>query len=436
MKSTVDWIESKKGMISSSSRPPSPSCRNHINSKTDMLLDKARQFYNGTIVPNMGVFLTLVSQLFNCLMVMFCKLLIIDKDFDTPIHPLQILFVRMLITYLFCIFYFVFYEKNKDFPFGPKGLRLLLLLRAVGGFVGVGGQYWSLLYLNVSDTIAITFLAPTITSFMAYIFLGERFTKVEAIGGMVAFCGVVLIAKPHFLLSLFSHIEHDPTVLDDEAGSSLNYRLIGSAFAFCSTFGTGVAMCAIRKIGFNAHPLFMVSIYALFTVVASFVGIIILPGLSFQIPHTTKQWILLTAIGVTGFFMQFLLTAGMQREKAARAIAMTYTQLIYASIFDFFANGTIPQGWSLVGEIVIVLAVFSIIYFKEPPQPPAIVDQNDTDNTFRLDLERDIELKPFKDDVADSQNVEIIHSDAESDDFKVSSDSESDAREGSLEFRR
>ena len=102
-------------------------------------------FYKRTVLPNLGICLTLVSQLFNCMMIMFCKLLITDPDFETPLHPLQILFVRMSITYLFCVIYFVFIEKNKDFPLGPKGYRLLLLLRAAGGFVGVGGQYWSLL---------------------------------------------------------------------------------------------------------------------------------------------------------------------------------------------------------------------------------------------------------------------------------------------------
>jgi len=321
-----------------------------------------KNIYETTIVPNMGVFLTLISQLFNSFMIIFCKLLITDKDLDTPMHPLQILFVRMMITYLFCILYFVYWEKNPDFPFGPKGIRLLLLLRAFGGFIGVGGQYWSLLYLNVSDTVCITFLAPTITSYLAYLVLGERFTRVEAIGGLAAFCGVVLIAKPHFLLTLFNDSPSDPDM-------SSNHKLIGSCFAFFSTFGTAIAMCSIRKIGFRTHPLFMVSIYALFTVFSSFIGIIMIPGLTFKIPFTLRQWTLLITIGVTGFFMQFLLTAGMQRERASRAIAMTYTQLVYASIFDFIANGTIPLGWSLVGEIVICCSVFSIVYFKDASLP-------------------------------------------------------------------
>lgn len=375
-----------------------------------MIPDRFSSFYNATVVPNMGIFLTLISQFFNSIMIIFCKLLITDKDFETPMHPLQILFVRMVITYFFCAIYFLFWEKNSDFPLGPKGYRKLLLLRAAGGFVGVGCQYWSLLYLNVSDTVCITFLAPTVTSFMAYIFLGERFTRVEAIGGIVAFTGVILIAKPHFLLTLFSSSEANA-----DTSESAALRLIGTSFAFASTFGTGTAMCAIRKIGFNAHPLFMVSIYALFTVFASFVGIILLPGLSFQMPKTSTQWTLLTVIGVAGFFMQFLLTAGMQREKAARAIAMTYTQLIYASIFDFFVNGTIPTGWTLVGEIIIVLAVFSIVYFKNSSFSTYTALPTSNDN---IDLEGDVELHNYEDDDV------LLPSEDDESDFKVLSDEE------------
>ncbi|AWU78103.1 uncharacterized protein C5L36_0E01660 [Pichia kudriavzevii] len=371
------------------------------------------KLYEDRIVPNLGVYLTLISQFFNSCMIIFCKLLITDKDFKTPLHPLQILFVRMAITYVFCIIYFVFYERNPNFPLGPKGFRFLHLLRAVGGFVGVVGQYWSLLYLNVSDTVCITFLAPTVTSFMAYIFLGERFTKVEAIGGFTAFCGVLLIAKPRFLLDLLStaSTKISEKITEDDIKDSHN-RLIGSTFAFVSTFGTGTAMCAIRKIGFNSHPLLMVSIYALFTTVASFLGILIIPGIGFQTPHTVKQWTLLIVIGVTGFFMQFLLTAGMQREKAARAIAMTYTQLVYASIFDYITNGKIPQGWSLIGEIIIVLSVFSIVYFKDLNQSSSYTSLRDSDRDLESDAISAIELQ---------DNLEGGDTDSN---FKISSESE------------
>ncbi|KAG0682726.1 hypothetical protein C6P40_003609 [Pichia californica] len=351
-----------------------------------MIIYKLKEYYEQAVLPNIGIILSLISQLFNCLMVMFCKLLLNDKDFETPIHPLQILFVRMLITYIFCLSYLIFIEKNNDLPFGPKKLRFLLFLRALGGFISVCGQYWSLIYLNVSDTVVILFLEPTITAFMAWITLGEIFTKIEAIGGLIAFFGVLLIAKPPFLLYLFHLKENNKENL---INSSNNLRLIGTCLALLSCFGTGISMCSMRKIGFQIHPLFMVSVYALFTIIGSFIGILLIPGLSFQIPHNFKQWSFLIIIGITGFFMQFLLTASIQRERASIATAMIYTQLIYASIFDYFVNNIIPKGLTLIGEIIIIFAVFNIVYFKESNviiEPIVVVD-----------LERDIQLETYQD---------------------------------------
>ncbi|GMM31847.1 hypothetical protein DAMA08_045920 [Martiniozyma asiatica (nom. inval.)] len=353
-------------------------------------LEKAfSRIYNSHIEPNLGVYLALVSQFFNSLMIMFAKLILSDPTTDDQLHPLQILFIRMIFTYAGCIFYFVWYSPDPDFPFGPKGIRFLLLARGVGGFFGVGFQYWSLLYLDVSDTICITFLSPTITSLMASILLGERFTKVEMIGGIAAFFGVILIAKPAFIFG------------DDDQFATAE-RLIGSTFAFCSTFGTAIAMCSIRKIGFRAHPLFMVSVYALVTIFISFFGILILPGISFKWPANIHQWILLTSIGIAGFFMQFLLTAGMQRERAARAIAMNYTQLIYASIFDYIVYNRIPQGWSALGEIIIVAAVFSIVIFKTSnnsvvQRSEGMLNVEEDQLPEEFDLTDDLSSEPYKD---------------------------------------
>lgn len=301
---------------------------------------------------NLGVYLVLVSQLFNAVMILLCKLILTDPTTDSPLHPLQILFIRMVITYGGCIIYFVFYEKDESFPFGPKGIRLLLLARGLGGFVGVGLQYWSLMYLDLSDTICITFLAPTMTSLLASLVLKEKFTRPEMIGGCVAFIGVVMIAQPEFLFS-------------KDISPNSKGQIIGSILAFVSTIGTAVAMCSIRKIGFRSHPLFTVSIYALTTIVVSFAGIVLLPGVGFRLPSNVSQWVYLLLIGFTGFFMQFLLTAGMQREKASRAISMNYTQLLYAGLFDWFFFGKIPHGMAAIGEFIIVCAVFLIVYFKE-----------------------------------------------------------------------
>ncbi|GME70138.1 unnamed protein product [Ambrosiozyma monospora] len=381
---------------------PDPEVSDSINhdsliSSNDNILTR---FYKSKIQPNLGITYSLASQLFNSLMILFCKLLVTPPESQPekqPLHPFQIMFVRMLITYLGCIYYFVRVSPNPDFPFGPKGYRLMMILRGIGGYVSVGGQYMSLMYLDISDTITITFLSPTVTSILASFTLGQVLTKIELGFGGLAFIGVLLIAKPQFLFGG-----------GDEEESALA-RFIGCCFAFFSTFGTAVAMCSIKKIGFHAHPLLTVSFYALVSCLMSAVlGTIFVPDF-YRLPDNFRDWVLILLIGIAGFMKQYLQTTGIQREKkTSRAVAMTYSQLIYASFFDWIFFNHIPGGLELIGECVVVFAVMSIVYFKSADSgdetvPPTSSDANRSKGTEE-ENEFNIDLEDFNDDDLNESN--------------------------------
>lgn len=57
-----------------------------------------------------------------------------------PVDPFLILMVRMLITGVACSLY-LWYRRVPEFPLGPREVRPLLLLRAIGGVLGAGGMY-------------------------------------------------------------------------------------------------------------------------------------------------------------------------------------------------------------------------------------------------------------------------------------------------------
>ena len=156
-------------------------------------------FYSKYIKPNIGLSLLLLSQFLNSIMVTTCKLLVTDKNFNTPIHPAQILFVRMFITYICCLLYMAITRSVPDAPFGLKPIRKLLLLRGLVGFFGVFGMYFSLQYLSLSDAVALTFLVPMVTAFLAFVLLHEKYSILEAICSVFSLAGVVLIAKPTFI---------------------------------------------------------------------------------------------------------------------------------------------------------------------------------------------------------------------------------------------
>ncbi|KAG7771313.1 hypothetical protein KL931_001011 [Ogataea haglerorum] len=332
------------------------------------------EIYENYLRKNSGICFILLGNLFNSFMVFFCKLLLLDKDFDPPIHPLHILAIRMFITYI-CCSYFLWRDPN--YPFGPNGYRIYMILRGLGGFVGVAGQYFALMYLSASDMVAMSFLAPTVTSWMAYVFLGERYTRLEAICGVTAFFGVILVARPSFIF-------HGQETTDEDVSdsseiiesSSATLRLVGTGAILLSCLGTGISMCSIRKIGFHAHPLLTVSFFALITFILSSAGAIIFQ-LRLEIPHTLKQWLLLSIVGIAGFVMQYLSTMGMQREKAARAMSMSYTQLLYTTVLEYLLFNHLPSPLTILGSTIIIGSVMIVILYNS---------EEDEDENFDTEL--------------------------------------------------
>lgn len=56
------------------------------------------------------------------------------------VDPFQVLLVRMLITGIGCTLC-LWIKQVPEFPCGPREVRLILMLRAVGGVLGAGGMY-------------------------------------------------------------------------------------------------------------------------------------------------------------------------------------------------------------------------------------------------------------------------------------------------------
>lgn len=79
---------------------------------------------------NRGVVLVAVSQLFGALMNLSARLLELEAD----MHPLQILFARMSVTTVLSCLY-MWWNKVPHFPLGPPGLRWVLVVRGISGFV-------------------------------------------------------------------------------------------------------------------------------------------------------------------------------------------------------------------------------------------------------------------------------------------------------------
>ncbi|KAF9764200.1 hypothetical protein IL306_002874 [Fusarium sp. DS 682] len=343
--------------------------------------EKLQNFYS----RNIGLFYVLVAQLFASIMSMTTRLL--ETGFETKFHALQIIFVRMLATASIGSLY-MWFKKVPDFPLGPREVRGLLILRGFAGSSGLFGLYYSLSYLDISDATVITFLVPTLTAFIAWVALREPFTIKEATAGLIAFTGVLFVARPAFLfpeswrtLSELESRSADSDVTTDggilpPVKATPQERTIAILCAIFGSFAAATAYATIRVIGKRAHSLVSVNYFAVLATVSSFLIIMIHPDLQFEIPKTIAEWTLLLSIGISGFLLQLLLTEGLQREKAGRATNLIYVQMVFALIIERIVWGTTPPITSFIGSALIIgSAIWVSLQKKAPAEPRPLLDE-------------------------------------------------------------
>ena len=269
---------------------------------------------------NKGLVLVILSQLFGVMMNVTTRLLEMDGKHGPGMHPFQILVARMSGTLILSGIY-QWLAKVEHAPFGPREVWKLLVARGVGGFFGVYGMYYSLEYLPLSDATVITFLAPIVACWASSIFLHEPFTRAEQIAALISFLGVILIARPTSLIPG----GFDPSISGDGAADvlpSTNATLSGDpqglhnvtsaqrlgaiGVALTGVLGAACAYSTIRWIGKRAHPLISVNYFAFWAAFVSTIGLLVLPGVGFQLPASPRQWVYLIFLGLCGFGKRLL----------------------------------------------------------------------------------------------------------------------------------
>jgi drug/metabolite transporter (DMT)-like permease len=307
----------------------------------------------------------------------------------------------------------MWWTKVPDFPLGARSVRGWLILRASFGFGGLYCLYcklkkrplflttsWCLClfadsvhYLPLAEATVFRFLVPIVTAWACSVFLGQPFTRKELFAGLVALVGVVIIAHPPWL---FGEVNDElrpkkPSGIDKVTPTQ---RFVAIVVSIIGVAGASGAYTTIRVIGNRAHALMSVNYFALLATIGSAVALLVIPGIRFQTPQTAREWILLVSMGVLGFILQFLLTAGLQLDKTSKATSMLYVQIILALAFDWGIWGVIPGAWSMFGGAIVICSTLWSALQKpsgnvekqtEPDEESALLGSGSADN---VDVER------------------------------------------------
>ncbi|KAG1763161.1 drug/metabolite transporter superfamily [Suillus occidentalis] len=295
------------------------------------------------------------AQFFSACMYVSVKIL---NNLETPVHALQVIIIRMAITFICCVIYMII-MRIPDPITGPKDVRSLLIIRGITGCVLISHatlKFPDILlltkHLSVADATVLIFLTPLMTAVAGSVLLKESYSTNQAVAAVCSLLGVVLVTRPPFLFGSIPGGGHLPEGTPAE-------RLAAVAACMISVLGNTGAYTSIRAIGKRAHPMHILTFLSLWCTIISCLGMSV-SNIPVVYP-TPWGWILLLMVGVFGFVTQTLLTMGLQRETVSRGVTGMYTQVLFAVVLERLIFGVMPSLLSIIGAVIIMSSALYVV---------------------------------------------------------------------------
>ncbi|HET7320882.1 MAG TPA: DMT family transporter [Longimicrobiaceae bacterium] len=211
--------------------------------------------------------------------------------------------------------------------------RKLLFARGLIGFAALSAFYYAYIHLPLADATVVQYTSPIFAGLVAVKVLDEKLRLREIVAVVAGLAGVVIVTRPPFLFG--SAGEHLDTVAILIA--------LGGAIASASAY------VIVRKLRTTEAPLVII----FYLSVVSFVG-----SIPLALPHalwpTPTEWLALVGVGVTAYLGQIAITHGLHRERAGRATAVGYLQIVFAAVWGALAFAEYPDLFTVLGAVLIV----------------------------------------------------------------------------------
>ena len=197
--------------------------------------------------------------------------------------------------------------------------------------------FWGLARVPIAQAIALAFIAPLFSLFLAAAFLGETIGRKTIFASLIAFAGVVLI----FTGQARADLGHD--------------ALLGSLAILASAICYAVNIILMRSQAMVAGPIEIAFFQNLIVAVALLIAWPLFGGAALPPAHQ-RPFILLAAFLSTT--SQLLLSWAYARAEASYLAATEYTSFLWAMLFGWLVFRESVSPFTLAGAALIVAGCF------------------------------------------------------------------------------
>jgi drug/metabolite transporter (DMT)-like permease len=243
---------------------------------------------------------------------------------------------RSIFTFFICYFLI----RKKRIPIlGSR--RPVLVLRGIFGSISLILFFQSVHSLPLATATLVHYITPFFTTFFGYLFLKERFYKIQWLFLMICFTGIVITQSANTHLFEF------------------NMSNIGLICGLGGCIAAASAYNCIRKIGITEDPNVILIYFSFITVPVSLVLLYLFGG--FKWPNLL-EWFYILCMGFLTQAAQFYMTLAYQNEKVGKIAIFTNIGIVYAIINGVLFFKEIPTTLAWIGIIIVITGLLLNVF--------------------------------------------------------------------------
>ncbi|MFM9944505.1 MAG: DMT family transporter, partial [Bacteroidia bacterium] len=250
----------------------------------------------------------------------------------------ELTFFRSIFTFFVCYFLI----KRKGIPLlGSR--RPVLFLRGLFGSISLILFFQSVHSLPLATATLVHYITPFFTTFFGFLFLKERFYKIQWLFLIICFTGIAITQSSNTHLFEF------------------NLSNIGLLSGLGGCIAAAGAYNCIRKIGVSEDPNVILIYFSFITIPVSLALLYFFGG--FQWP-TLLEWLYILCMGLLTQAAQYFMTLAYQNEKVGTIAIFTNMGIIYAIINGMLFFNEIPTPLAWLGISIVILGLLLNIFFS------------------------------------------------------------------------